>query len=90
MLRIPYAPAAGASGEYDRAGRTRAPVGHRRPRFPARGVHRQGAVCLALGVSRFPVSEALARLATEGLVEILPQRGTRAARIRLPEIRNRC
>jgi DNA-binding GntR family transcriptional regulator len=47
----------------------------------------KGAVCAALGVSRFPVSEALARLATEGLVEILPQRGSRAARIRLPEIR---
>src|SRR3712207_2873709 len=47
----------------------------------------KGAVCAALGVSRFPVSEALARLATEGLVEILPQRGTRAARIRLSEIR---
>ncbi|MBF9195818.1 GntR family transcriptional regulator [Microvirga terrestris] len=47
----------------------------------------KGAVCLALGVSRFPVSEALARLAAEGLVEILPQRGSRAARIRLPEIR---
>jgi DNA-binding GntR family transcriptional regulator len=47
----------------------------------------KGAVCVALGVSRFPVSEALARLAAEGLVEILPQRGSRAARIRLPEIR---
>jgi DNA-binding GntR family transcriptional regulator len=47
----------------------------------------KGAVCAALGVSRFPVSEALARLATEGLVEILPQRGSRAARIRLAEIR---
>jgi DNA-binding GntR family transcriptional regulator len=43
-------------------------------------------VCQRLGVSRFPVSEALGRLAAEGLVEILPQRGTRAARIRLPEI----
>src|SRR5690242_3616140 len=47
----------------------------------------KGAVCTALGVSRFPVSEALTRLAAEGLVEILPQRGSRAARIRLPEIR---
>jgi DNA-binding GntR family transcriptional regulator len=47
----------------------------------------KGLVCARLGVSRFPVSEALARLATEGLVEILPQRGTRAARIRLPEIK---
>jgi GntR family transcriptional regulator, rspAB operon transcriptional repressor len=45
------------------------------------------AVCARLGVSRFPVSEALAHLAVEGLVEVLPQRGTRAARIRLPEIK---
>jgi len=47
----------------------------------------KGAVCERLGVSRFPVSEALARLAAEGLVEVLPQRGTRAARIRLAEVR---
>ena len=47
----------------------------------------KGAVCAALGVSRFPVSEALTRLAAEGLVEILPQRGSRAARIRLSEIK---
>jgi GntR family transcriptional regulator, rspAB operon transcriptional repressor len=47
----------------------------------------KGAVCATLGVSRFPVSEALARLAVEGLVEILPQRGSRAARIRLSEVR---
>ena len=46
----------------------------------------KAAVCARLGVSRFPVSEALARLAAEGLVEILPQRGSRAARLRLPEI----
>src|SRR3712207_3638767 len=46
----------------------------------------KGIVCSRLGVSRFPVSEALTRLANEGLVEVLPQRGTRAARIRLPEI----
>jgi DNA-binding GntR family transcriptional regulator len=43
-------------------------------------------VCDQLGVSRFPVSEALGRLAGEGLVEILPQRGTRASLIRLPEV----
>jgi DNA-binding GntR family transcriptional regulator len=43
-------------------------------------------VCTQLGVSRFPVSEALTRLSAEGLVEILPQRGTRAARIRLEEV----
>jgi GntR family transcriptional regulator, rspAB operon transcriptional repressor len=44
------------------------------------------AVCERLGVSRFPVSEALGHLAVEGLVEVLPQRGTRAARIRLPDV----
>jgi DNA-binding GntR family transcriptional regulator len=47
----------------------------------------KGAVCVSLGVSRFPVSEALARLALEGLVEVLPQRGTRATRLRLSEIK---
>jgi DNA-binding GntR family transcriptional regulator len=47
----------------------------------------KGLICSQLGVSRFPVSEALTRLAAEGLVEILPQRGTRAARIRLEEIK---
>lgn len=45
------------------------------------------AVCARLGVSMFPVSEALARLAVEGLVEVLPQRGTRVTRIHLRVIR---
>jgi DNA-binding GntR family transcriptional regulator len=44
-------------------------------------------VCARLGVSMFPVSEALARLAVEGLVEVLPQRGTRVTRIQLRVIR---
>jgi GntR family transcriptional regulator, rspAB operon transcriptional repressor len=47
----------------------------------------KGLICARLGVSKFPVSEALARLATEGLVEILPQRGTRAACMRLSDIK---
>jgi DNA-binding GntR family transcriptional regulator len=42
---------------------------------------RKDAICERLGVSRFPVSEALGRLAEEGFVEILPQRGTRVSRI---------
>jgi DNA-binding GntR family transcriptional regulator len=46
----------------------------------------KNAVCKRLGVSRFPVSEALARLNAEGLVEIMPQRGSRAALIRLPDV----
>ena len=33
-------------------------------------------VCDRLGVSRFPVSEALGRLGAQGFVEVLPQRGT--------------
>jgi DNA-binding GntR family transcriptional regulator len=44
------------------------------------------AICAHLGVSRFPVSEAFARLQTEGLVEIKPQRGTRVTRIRIAEV----
>jgi DNA-binding GntR family transcriptional regulator len=42
---------------------------------------RKDAICERLGVSRFPVSEALGRLAEEGFVEITPQRGTRVSRI---------
>src|ERR1700692_1657008 len=45
------------------------------------------AICKRLGVSRFPVSEALGRLADEGVVEILPQRGTRVSRIDIPSCR---
>lgn len=46
----------------------------------------KAALCARLGVSRFPVSEALGRLAAEGIVEVLPQRGTRVTRIRLAEM----
>src|SRR3954467_9536828 len=45
------------------------------------------ALCARLGVSRFPVSEALGRLAAEGFVEVLPQRGTRVACIDLADCR---
>jgi DNA-binding GntR family transcriptional regulator len=45
------------------------------------------AICRRLGVSRFPVSEALGRLAEEGFVEVLPQRGTRVSRIDIAECR---
>jgi GntR family transcriptional regulator, rspAB operon transcriptional repressor len=45
------------------------------------------ALCERLGISRFPVSEALGRLADEGFVEILPQHGTRVTRIDLANCR---
>lgn len=44
-------------------------------------------LCEKLGVSRFPVSEALARLQDQGLVEIQPQRGTTVSLIRLADAR---
>jgi DNA-binding GntR family transcriptional regulator len=44
-------------------------------------------VCERLGVSRFPVSEALGRLSAQGFVEVLPQRGTRVSRISLKDVR---
>ncbi|HEX2654704.1 MAG TPA: GntR family transcriptional regulator [Xanthobacteraceae bacterium] len=43
------------------------------------------ALCEQLGISRFPVSEALGRLADEGFVEVLPQHGTRVTRIDLTD-----
>jgi DNA-binding GntR family transcriptional regulator len=47
----------------------------------------KNALCERLGVSRFPVSEALGRLADDGFVEILPQRGTRVTLINLADCR---
>lgn len=44
------------------------------------------AICKRLEVSRFPVSEALARLQAEGLVDILPQRSTSVSLIRISEV----
>lgn len=41
---------------------------------------------LQLGISRTPVREALIRLADEGLIDILPQRGSFVAPIRLRDV----
>ena len=48
---------------------------------------RKADICGALGVSRSPVSEAVARLAGEGLVNVVPQAGTYVARFSMAEIR---
>jgi len=47
----------------------------------------KNAICDQLGVSRFPVSEALARLQGEGLVDILPQRGSIVSMVRIADVR---
>ena len=48
---------------------------------------RKPEICAALGVSRSPVSDAVARLAVEGLVNVVPQAGTFVARFSMAEIR---
>lgn len=48
---------------------------------------RKREICEELGVSRSPVSEAIARLAAEGLVRVVPQAGTYVARFSMDEIR---
>ncbi len=48
---------------------------------------RKPEICAALGVSRSPVADAVARLAAEGLVDVIPQAGTFVARFSMPDIR---
>lgn len=51
-------------------------------------VLRKGDICEHLGVSRSPVSEAMARLSAEGLVEVVPQSFTRVSLFSMSEIRD--
>ena len=55
--------------------------------YPPGTMLRKAEICETLGVSRSPVSEAMARLAVEGLVNVVPQAGTYVARFSLEEIR---
>jgi DNA-binding GntR family transcriptional regulator len=55
--------------------------------FPPGAVLRKPAICARLGVSRAPVSDAIARLSEDGLVEVIPQSATRVANFSMPEIR---
>jgi GntR family transcriptional regulator, rspAB operon transcriptional repressor len=48
---------------------------------------RKAEICDSLGVSRSPVADAVARLAVEGLVDVVPQAGTFVARFSMAEIR---
>jgi len=47
---------------------------------------RKAALCDQMGVSRSPVAEALSRLSSEGLVDIIPQSATRVSRFSLAEL----
>lgn len=55
--------------------------------MPPGAVLDKSALCTQLGVSRFPVSEALARLAEEGLVDIAPQRGSTVSLVKIADVR---
>ena len=46
----------------------------------------ENSVALMLGISRTPAREALRQLETEGLIEVLPQRGFRVRRISASEL----
>ena len=54
--------------------------------MPPGSVIDKSMVCAELGVSRFPVSEALARLQAEGLVDIAPQRGSTVSLVRIADV----
>lgn len=55
--------------------------------FPPGAMIRKAAICDHLGLSRSPVSDALAKLAGEGLVDVIPQSGSRVARLSMSTIR---
>lgn len=55
--------------------------------FTPGAVIRKSDICDRFGLSRSPVSDALAKLSAEGLVEIVPQSGTRVARLSMADIR---
>src|SRR5215472_13274844 len=55
--------------------------------LPSGAPLRKEEIAAALGVSRAPVSEAIARLAAEGLVDVFPQHGSFVAPIRAADVR---
>ncbi len=55
--------------------------------FPPGANLRKAPICEKLGVSRAPVADAIARLASEGLVDVVPQSGTRVSYFSIDEIR---
>lgn len=55
--------------------------------FRPGAVIRKSSISQQLGVSRQPVSEAIARLSAEGLVDVIPQSATRVSRFSLADLR---
>ena len=55
--------------------------------FPPGAIIRKSDICDRFGLSRSPVSDALAKLSTEGLVDIVPQSSTRVSRLSMASIR---
>ncbi len=54
--------------------------------LPPGALLRKSSICKELGVSRQPVSEAIARLAADGLVDVIPQSGTRVTPFSVDEL----
>lgn len=54
--------------------------------LPPTAIIRKEEIAAQLGVSRTPISEAINRLAEEGLVEIFPQHGTYVSKIRTTDV----
>jgi GntR family transcriptional regulator, rspAB operon transcriptional repressor len=55
--------------------------------YPPGTILRKGEICDRFGVSRSPVSEAIAKLAGEGLVDVIPQSGSRVTCFSMDDIR---
>ena len=55
--------------------------------FPPGANVRKAPICDKLGVSRAPVTEAIARLANDGLVDVVPHSGTHVSHFSMDEIR---
>lgn len=55
--------------------------------FPPGAILRKAPICERLGVSRAPVADAITRLGAEGLVDVVPQSGTRVSFLSVSEIR---
>lgn len=54
--------------------------------LPPGAILRKSALCVQLGVSRSPIAEALGRLSSEGLVDVIPQSATRVARFSMAKL----